>query len=498
MMGHMEDRYNARDLAARVAPSEAETPDVLECLELAAAMGPTIDFGEWKAAGEQMGLSCDRRIVERLVTEGVAEIHEDRWNFVEAEYLEALARSSTKHGRWQRQRAACAQALYEHHPVQTPEIAARRATHLVEADKLEEALAPLLVAEQRYYDQGDYARAEAALDQYDQILGALGAGESDERRGRSMWRRGRLLYTQGALDEAVELCRRGEELLTESQLASERGQAALHAGRILRDAGSVEKAREKLAVAVKHFGAAGDNRGLALSRASLGMVHLTVGEPEAALEQLERAKSTFDDLREPHMVSSLLVFMAQANHYMGDRLEATTCIERAREVADKHDDVVNLAAAWNFQGEMARENQNWSYARRCYRRSKALYEELGSINRYVVRFNMALVDIGDQKHDDAIQRLDELPDILADVGFNARIPVVHAALAAAKAGRGDFDEVDEYLSSLEAWLDEGQRAHHDVVEQMERARRLLESADQGELAARAGRIAVAQRDALTS
>ncbi|MGM0558438.1 MAG: hypothetical protein ACQEVA_18785 [Myxococcota bacterium] len=493
----MVDRSKALDVARRVAVDGRDPDEVLECLELAAALGPEVATGEWEAAGRQLGLQCGEALLEGFLAAGVARGSVRAWSLADPELVDELGRSSSINDRWERQRAACAQALYDFHPVQSPEIAARRVVHLLEAGKTEEALEPLLLAEQYYYDKGEYTRAEALLDEYDQILDAQGVPDDVEERGRSAWRRGRLLFTQGAVEEARELSETAERVLGSSQNRSERGQAALFAGRLLRDAGDMTQARKKLQVAVESFAAAGDKRGLALSRAGLGMVLLAEGEAGAAVDAFRKARSFFETQESSHVVASILIYMAQAWHYQDDRLQAMTCIERAREVAQSNDDVVNEAATWNFEGEVARDNSDWSYARRCYRRASQLYGQIGASSEHIARFNTALVDIGAGDYASADDMLSDLERTYDQIGFGARLPLVYAARIVALIGLDRFEDVHDNVSKLDGALVETGVVHHDILEQLERARTLLDPAEQSDILEQLEEIAEVQRAALS-
>lgn len=478
-MPQPNSKWNSPEQVAELAARDDESrQQILECLEVAAGLGSEVSLGEWMEACSQLGLTCNEGHVQPLVDAGLAERTGDGWRFNDPQLVEALEQNARRENRWKRQRAASARALYAEHSTQCPEAAMRRVRFLAEAEKYEETLEPLLIAEQHHFDMGDYDQSEATLDTYDEMLDSMGADPDDELRGRSIWRRGRLCHNRGDLERGLELAERGESLLSSSQLAAEQGQAALQVGRIMRSIGEIDEAIEKTREAVRYFGKTGDDEGLARSRAALGMAHLALGDAKAARQHFERALTTFEALEDWHTVASLYNFIAQTWYTEDNHFEAILNSQRAREVARDQGDVINEAGAWNFEGEIARDKEEWDYAKMCYRRAAELFAEVGSRNEHVMRYNLALVSLGAGNFDAAEEQLVELEEVYADVGLTRRLPLLYSARIVIAAATGQPDRFDRLLPKCRESLAETGTAHRDIVTLLERAAEYLQPSDE--------------------
>ncbi len=73
-----------------------ETPR--RAIELAAALGLRVDPGEWRRLGDQRGVVCRRRIMERLVGFGLANQQSEEWRFRHQTLLASIEVSARQRG----------------------------------------------------------------------------------------------------------------------------------------------------------------------------------------------------------------------------------------------------------------------------------------------------------------------------------------------------------------------------------------------------------------
>ncbi len=438
-------------------------------LEVAAALGSPVDPSEWRRACEVAGAQVETEVVEALAERGWIAIEEDSWSFEGDELRDALVRAASDAGRWKLHHAACAQALFELGSARPTGLARRRVEHLREAGRTYELLGPLLDAEKEAFDAGEFDACTDYLDRRDSLLDGLEVPDDDSRRAQSQWRRAQLLYALGDNDRARALAEQSIEALRETDWASERAQAALLYGRMLRDSGDFEAARASLSSASDHFAAAGDEHGLATSGASRAYIDLNRGDYSVAREGFSKALAVFEDLEDTFMVANLLIFIAQTWLFDGERDRGKQCVRRARQIAGRAGHLPNEAAAWNTLGEIAREDGDWPEARRAYRKAFEAFEAFGSRSSLIARYNLALVEIGAGRFERARDLLDELAQDYVDAGFAARSTLVYAGLMTCAAGEGDWHRWAHYFELVDTRLEQSGTAHGDIVWMAERA-----------------------------
>lgn len=162
-------------------------------LELAAVLGPQVDTRLWRQVCRAAGLQVSLRLVEALISNGLAEAPDAgpayRWSFAHQTLQESLvrrAREGDRHARWNLLAARTLQDVGGC-PVQ-------RGRHLMWGGAGEAALEPLLAGSAVWIDQGHVDRATAALDDRETLLRRLRVPDTDAR-----WGAGWLARAQAAL-----------------------------------------------------------------------------------------------------------------------------------------------------------------------------------------------------------------------------------------------------------------------------------------------------------
>ncbi|MFW5967197.1 MAG: tetratricopeptide repeat protein, partial [Persicimonas sp.] len=490
--------WQARIEAVCEAIDEERCESVRRCLEIGAALGLAVEMSEWQRACDLCQVPTRRAAIEALASRGLVRAEEEAWHFEYTTLHDALVESSKRAGRWEYQNQMCARALEALSDGDEASSAHRRAHHLVEAGQRRAALGPLLVAADAAYDRGEYALVESLFEERRRIRESLEDELDSESDGPELWRRARLAFATGDLAHARELVRESIEHLTSGEQPAELGRALFLEGRILRDVGELDAARTRFEDALEHFAHAGDEDGLVYARASLGYVELMQGETSAAREHFEAALEVFEDLDYTIGRGRMHTILAYTSMSEGDFEIAEHHYERALEVTRRAGDRPTEAEVLRSRGELARRRGDLEGARAYTMAALDLHELSGARTLHATRFGLALIELGLGRFDAAAERLDEAESSFAEVGYEARLPVVYAAQMACAAARGEWRRCDGYLDRTRAALDETGVAHEDIAWSAESAADHAREAGRQNIARRARRIARQQRDSLGS
>jgi tetratricopeptide (TPR) repeat protein len=389
--------------------------------------------------------------------------------------LDDIEQVARRQGRWEAHHAACAQMLFERYAARHAGVARRRADHLERAGKYEEALEPLLLAEEEAFLDGDADEAHRLLDRRERLLDHLGADARDPRRAQNTRRRAELVYNNGDVVGAQRLIEECREILVQDEWPSEQGNAAQLYGRILRDTGRQDEARRCFEEAMTSFGASGDDRGLATSRASLAYLELAAGRHDSAKGYFTKALQTFRTLGDDFMISSILLLLATIWRSSGDIERAKETVAEALEASRRSSHKPIQASALITLGEIARSEDKFDAAKQHYARAAAILEAAELRTVHIARYNISLVEIGAGHFSEARSILTELLERYPAVGFDARLPLVYAGLMTCAIGEGDWSGFEKLHATTLEMVDESDAAHADLAWMAQRALELVDA-----------------------
>ncbi|QDG49457.1 tetratricopeptide repeat protein [Persicimonas caeni] len=434
-------------ISAAKLPEEGSR-QALPSLKIAALLGPMVRTREWEAACRLAGFDASDRLVDALVSHGLAERVADGWRFVDRELVDALVDKVRGTPAWKKYHTMCANALFSVAGDSSAGVARRRADHLLAAGSSEEALEPLLMVEKEAYADGAYEQAHAVLDERQRLMDELELPSDDPRRAQNDWRSARLLQIQGQRRRALRLLDGSRQVLERTDWASERGNAALIHGQMLRDEGRLEEARESFEDATAQYALAADDSGLASSRMHRGHLEMEQGNLREALEFFEASLRSFEQIGDAFMMAVVLSQMSYAWLMQGDHAEAESCAARARDISQEAGHKTTEAAALNSLGEIARDRQDWDDARRFFEQAIILWLPAYDRNLHIARFNLALVEIGVGNYTAAKRLFLDVAERFAEMGFGPREPLVHAGLMTCSAAEEDWEAFEHHQARV--------------------------------------------------
>ncbi len=475
----------ARTLARAAAGDDATRARLLLSLEIAALLGPLPDLDEWSGAALALGAASPAEAAPVLALVDLGAIRAGRFAFAHDLVRESLERSAIESGSALRQHAAIAEELAR--GGRDPE---RVAAHYVAAGHPDRALPFVLATVLARLATGDFAAVHAWAERGQEMLDGLGASVGDRRRSdldiacveaflnassfdaaderiarvearaggdhaslaRVEWARGIVLQKKGDFRSALEHFVRAETHASTEEHARDLGRALYGRAECAKILGLLPESREAYERAALLFASVGENEGRVLS----GLADLAIreGDVERAIGLAHRA---------------FALFTAAGMRY-------------------------HLGIASNLLGDLERNRGRSETARAHYESAIETFASFGSHEVWIVRVNLALLDVAASEYERAEAVLVEVELDLERAGRDGYARLARCVRLPGLAARGAYTAFDAIVDEVEPELDA--LIDPDVLSVLERATVVLAAAGQSERAARMAKLADAQRRSL--
>ena len=462
-----------------------------EALEAAAALGVQVDTGEWTQVCLDRELTAPLgSLLERLLDGALAHPTPRGWAFANAMLPESLERRARETGGWPALNLACAEMLATSAgPAALPE---RVGLHLLAADELEAALAPLLEGARRCQGRSDPRGALALLERRGGAERVLGLSDRDERRAEGLAVRAWAHRALGELDRAEVLAARVEDAAPGGPSAA---RAALVRAQVAHARGDFDRSRQEHQRARLLCRDAGLEQEATQAIQGLADLALRGGRAREALALFERAGALFARLGQTVLEADCLRAQALATLRLGDPADAT---ERLREALRRYEAAGNrrgMADCLNSLAEIARKQGLLADAEDGYRQALGLHQATG-VGGELARINLGLVLLAQERFPEAARVLASTLELLGGGGRRAVVACAEAATVACRAAERDWSEFDATLDRARTGLRETDTSERDVAVVVEQAGRIAANAGEAERAAEAWALAIEQWRAL--
>ncbi len=399
---------------------EGFEPKAGRFLEVAAALGTRVNAAEWHQAcddpagfmgGVNEGDKAIRDgVVEKLMSERLAEGTLDEWSFVHGMLRESILRLADEGGRIQVHHFSCATMLWSRAPTPVQAPAERLGRHLLAAGRAQDAIAPLLGAVERRLVTGGPESALALLDTVEQAMTDEALPDGDKRWSRLWSTQERVLRRLGRPDDALEVSDRALARALEqnwggpSRFAMRaRGLALLALGRHDDAVAQFEQLRDIAAVsnAMTH---------MAQAMMGLGEVHFAKGAYAMAISQLTMAGPLFIGSGEQVDGARATRLIGDAHLALGDAKTALEFFEKALNGFELRGMAMSIAETLERIGEAHQRSNDLPAAEEALRKAISRYEALGYDGESETRMRLALV-VAEQG------RTDEVWEIVGPLQF---------------------------------------------------------------------------------
>ena len=399
----------SRLVEQRFEPVALRAEHVWVALELAALLGQHVEQYEWETACLLAELVVPTDLVDLLIEQRLARQTPGGWELVHGMLRESLERVAVEQGVASKLHDVCVEALRTLYGEHAMGHAERVAQHLIQSDRAELALAPLIDATYHYQVSGQYERAEGILRRYEALVQDIGLDDDDLHVVRARVQRIWLEWTRHGV--SAGLSHRVDEI---ADLASARGWDEI-LGEVWRWRGLVARFDSGLAESVynlerarEHYEQVDDLEGQARCALSLAVALRGIGRLREAQENLiysiELASRSDFFVLLPRCFGNL----AEVALLLGDFDKAAERFDRARRVAEDVGDRKALAFAIGGQAELALALGERQRALALWQRAQTIFEAMGSSYARAVKVNIALVHALDERTPRARRELDEV------------------------------------------------------------------------------------------
>ncbi len=470
-------------------PAQVQS-DLIEALELAAALGREVVAGEWRGLLIEAGIDAPADLVAHLVARGLGQRTVEGWYFAHGMLRESLHRHAETQNRWRRHHRRCARLL-QNRDNERRSVAPRIARHLLVAEEYEEALDPLLDAVRHCRITHDIEEGHRFYESYRDAVQQLGI--DDDRRAvtgqleyATLYQREmRLQEAEEVLHQCHETCRRQgwNELLAKTLLSR-----AINA----RSRSHLDEAEKYARTALSLYRQLEDPEGISLSLKSLGSVYRWKSEFESAHRYLEQAERQLRDMDRPHEYAGCLFYLAEINVGLKNFDQAADYASRARSLYEELGDLRTVAYCLNSLGECNRFRGQLDRAARYYEEAIKLGGRLGRDRDVATHFNVGVVHM---MRDDFRRALPFLDEALRRAKLEDRpgfLAIGHVGMLACMAGLGRFGDFDDHLCQVESNLERTTMAIRDIPLTCEIAADKAAEAGHPERARRALELAMRQ------
>ena len=284
-----------------------------------------------------------------------------------------------------------------------------------------------------YLDAGNIARqqyaAKKAHDYYQKGLGLLGDDDA-RRRIDALHNHGDVLLLLGKTDEALSAFREMHAIAFRLGLRAKGGAAHNRIGRVYRDTGSLDLARDHLETALALFENVNDSRGVAASHDDIGKLLWMRGEYEAALDELKKAL----DMRKQHgdgrsiALSLNNIGLVWRDH--GQQAQAREALEAALKIRRELDDPLGSVESLNDLGQLALDQSEHDKALRLFTEAHTLAKDVGEHNRIAAVLTSIGVTHQRMGHsDEAVVYLTQAEELCDELGDKLHLAEAKRALA---------------------------------------------------------------------
>ncbi|MBA2663354.1 MAG: tetratricopeptide repeat protein [Bradymonadaceae bacterium] len=477
-------------------PLSAPPNDALLALELAAALGQEIEQREWTQICRQQGIRVPDGLVEAMASNRLAQIDRQGWTFAHGALRECLEHIAREARRWTRHQRACAEMLTTLYGLEHHETAYRLGRHLLEADDLEAALAPILRGAIEHRVTCDFQPANALFDLYEQTLQKLGLQPNDPRavtgaieRAVTLNRQGKYVESTALLDDLEPLVRASGQIEPLAQILHVRGIVAKMSGQI-REGVVIAEAAMELFTAIDH------KLGMARCIFLLAEFSYWCGDMKTARDFYDQAWTHFVEIGIEDEMAACKMAMGSLYTKLEDYPQAISFIMEAMAGFEKIGDSNALANCFNNLGEIYRYQGDLPNAELYYDKALRTLERVGLGDDIVVCFNLGMVLMAQAKFAQADPIMRQVLTTLLPTRRGGYIGLAHMGMLPGCAARADWTAWDHHVSEAALHLEQSAMIDIDLAQVAEMAAQLARDGGQSARAREAFDLALNQWRAL--
>ena len=351
---------------------------IWETLELAAVLGRRINRTEFEWMTQTAKWSNGKKILDALIEEGLADHTKNGWRLAHNLLVETLTKRAKQNDRYESLNLFAAQNLREIYSENPKQIERRRADHLIECRRYEEAFDALYAAATYHLSRTtlkDEYSIDAMLQLQARLLDKLQVDKNDRRRLKHMYLTAEVRLISEDYTGCMSAANRLRDLAKRSSRDYFLGQSHYLRGAVQFFQGKFENARQEFQKA-QNFLKKAESGPHYQVELYLGYLLAHEGKFESANRHLSRAeeyaeqhyKSGASDKDAYNLAEArrIRAYNSLKQHRLAD---AKTLLKEALEITQNHDLVESKAHIFETLGEVYRSQENFEQAIDCYEKN---------------------------------------------------------------------------------------------------------------------------------
>jgi serine/threonine protein kinase/tetratricopeptide (TPR) repeat protein len=421
-------------------------------LELAAALGITVDDDDWAALCSAGKVDLADDLLDALVEHALADRGDAEWSFRHPMLRESLERTAREANRWAPHHRLCAAMLQPGRDAGERGVAERIGEHLLEAGEFGQAVEPLFAGARERRESSDYRRARTLLGERERALLGTSGDSLEVARGRIL--RARIALHEGELAEVDREAALADTVASERDALVERTEALRLLGDAARRRGRLGRAAEHYEAAIAMEARVDDPHGIAGSLWGLGDALRQKGDIEAACDCFERSRIYYEQIGDAHGVADHFIGLADIARQASRFGEAREAYGHARSLFDGLSNRYGVARATNGLGECARLSGQLPLSVPLYRAATRTLEGIGSDDAVFPRCNLALSHLASGEPYVARELLTAALEDVQRRDWTGVAAILHGALGACAAELHETKVGDRHLEIAAALADD--------------------------------------------
>lgn len=418
-----------------------------EALTVCAILSEAPDPSEVTAVCERLDIILPPDLGAALADVGLAHSFGAGWWFTPGVRAHLIARVPLAER--QGMLRACGAVVVDRLAVDDAHAWSRAAEYFVEAGASVEALEPLYRAV-RLLVSRDLETAEALATKRGNLLDSLGLAPESTARIDQLNLLSVIAKSHGDRTQAIEHIAEAHDLAVAEGYARGLARALRDSAAVAVDLGSLGEAAARFDRAARISAEAGDALDEAHAWFGAGFVEYRRADIPAAERYYRAAIERFEQVGAVQAHARAMSYLSAAYVSAGRFEEARVEATRAQDLARSCGALAIVAETKSDLAEIARFCGDYQLARRLYEENAHWQQVAGSRSvEAITRLNLALVDLGSGRYQEAAAALAALEADVRDLGLAARLPLIRVAgLVAAVGCGGDANKVLETSGEL--------------------------------------------------
>ena len=425
----------------------------LKALELAAALGHSVEWREWKELCTRNGIDASFGLVTTLTDQQLVECNQHGFSFTHSSVCQLLEQTARDHRRWADHHQHCAHTLQQLYSDANSAVQARCVHHLLEAGELHRAAELFDPVMEYFRATGDYDRALQLCSRFEETLDRLDHPDDQRLRLAPWLGRIKMYSRQQRLEKMTKLVNRAEPVARAHGTVRDRAQVAYYRAVKHWLNGQLDQAAELASHSLELHLQTDNPRDCTSSQILLAEILRNDQQLHRSEQLYEQAFRTAHQLQDYFLMSlchlGLSNIALKNEHYQ----QAIEQAQRARQLREKLGNLNALATAVLTLGSIYHQMGRLDDAKRHYQQGNSICRRL-QLNHHqmLTHTKLGLLCVQQSSSHQAVEYLQQALDEATSRNLDAPRTCVHVAMLHPLADTEQWSRFEDHLqNALQRW-----------------------------------------------